>query len=255
LRIAITREVSPGIARCELTHLEREPIDVDLAHAQHAEYQRALAALGCHVICLAAEPELPDSVFVEDVAIVLPELAILTHPGAESRRPEVEKIRTVLAPHRRIERIAPPATLDGGDVLVIGRHIYVGSSSRSDGRAVDRLRTLLAPWEYVVTPIPIHGCLHLKSAVTLIDDDCLLYNAGWVVASTLPAMRLLEIDPAEPFAANALRIGKSVIHPAGFGRTRRRMESAGIEVIAVDVSELAKAEGGVTCCSLIFETE
>lgn len=255
MRVAITREVSSGIARCELTHMEREPIDIGRARAQHAEYQRALAALGCNVVCLPEEPDLPDSVFVEDVAIVLPEIAILTRPGAASRRSEVESIRAALAPHRRIERIDPPATLDGGDVLVIGRTILVGLSSRSDTRAVEQLQAIVAPWGYEVAPTPILGCLHLKSAVTRIDDDCLLVNTAWVEPSTLPAMRRIEIDPAESFAANALRVGTCVIHPAEFARTRRRIEAEGIEVVPVDVSELAKAEGGVTCCSLIFEAE
>jgi dimethylargininase len=253
LRVAITREVSPAIARCELTHLEREPIALSLARKQHLRYVRALEACGCRIVSLPAEPDLPDSVFVEDAAIVLDELAILTRPGAASRRPEVAGIGSALAPFRRLVEIAPPATLDGGDVLVIDRRMYVGISTRSDGRAVEQLGAILAPIGYEVIPVAVRGCLHLKSAVTRIAPDCLILNPDWVDASTLPAVTHVEVDPQEPFAGNALLVGGTVIYPTSFPRTRERIEAAGIPVVAVDVSELAKAEGGVTCCSLVLQ--
>ncbi len=255
LRFAVTREVSPAIVRCELTHLDRQPIDLFRARAQHDAYIRALEGLGCRIVRLPAEPDLPDSVFVEDAAVVLDEVAILTRPGATSRQPEVETVRSAIAPYRRTAAIQPPATLDGGDVLVLGKRLYVGASSRSDARAVEQLCGLLAPFEYQVTPVPIHGCLHLKSAVTRIASDCLLLNADWVDGSTFPDMRLVRTDPEEPFAANALLVAGVVIYPAGFPRTRKRIEAAGVPVVTVDVTELAKAEGGVTCCSLIFDAE
>ena len=253
MRIAITREVSPGIARCELTHLDREPIDLPRAQAQHEAYVRALAACGCRIVRLPAEPDLPDSVFVEDTAIVLDELAILTHPGAASRRPEVASIRSALEAFRRIAAIAPPATLDGGDVLLIDRRLYVGISTRSDGRAVEQLRAILTPIGYEAIPVPVRGCLHLKSAVTRVGPDCLLVNARWVDASTLPPLQRIEVHPDESHGGNALLVGQKVIYPAAFPRTRERLERAGVAVESVDLSELAKAEGGVTCCSLIFQ--
>jgi len=253
MRIAITRQVSPGIARCVLTHLERQSIDPGVAGAQHRRYETCLTELGCTVHSLPAEPDLPDSVFVEDVAVVLDELAVLTRPGAASRRPETAGVAAALAPYRRLVRIEPPGTLDGGDVLVAGRGVHVGRTTRSDESGIEQLRRLLGPEGYTVIPVEVHGCLHLKSAVTLVAPDTLLVNRDWVDVEVFPGKRLLEVDPGEPFAANALRIGAQVVYPAAFPRTRARLAAAGIEAVTVDVSELAKAEGAVTCCSLVFE--
>jgi len=252
-RIAITRRVSPEIGRCELSYLEREPIDVGLAERQHAAYERCLAGLGCAVTSLPAEAALPDSVFVEDAAIVLDELAVITRPGAVSRRAETHSVAAALAPWRTLLRLGPPGTLDGGDVLVVGRRIFVGRSRRSNEAGCGQLRDLLAPRGYSVVPVPVRGCLHLKSAVTAVAADRLLLNPAWVDASAFAGLATLEVDPAEPRAANALRIGAAVVFPAAFERTRRRLEAAGIDVVTVDVSELARAEGAVTCCSLVFE--
>jgi dimethylargininase len=254
LRIAITRGVSPAIGRCELSYREREPIDVALAERQHLAYERCLADLGCTVVRLPAEPDLPDSVFVEDTAIVLPELAVVTRPGAGSRRAETAAVAAALGPWRRdVRHLGPPGTLDGGDVLVAGPRIFVGRSRRSDAAGRGGLRELLAPFGYEVVPVPVRGCLHLKSAVTAVAADRLLVNPAWTDRSAFAGLEILEVDPAEPDAANALRVGGSVVFPAAFPRTRRRLERAGIAVVTVDVSELARAEGAVTCCSLVFE--
>jgi dimethylargininase len=251
--IGIARDVSPAIERCELTHLERRPIDWRLAHDQHRRYVATLAQLGVEVSTLPADPELPDSVFVEDVAVVLGEIAILTRPGAASRRPEVDAIARALAPHRALLRIEPPGTVDGGDVLTVGRTIYVGLSSRSNAAAIEQLRAGLGPLGYTVRGVPVDGCLHLKSAETQVAEDTLLFNPTWVGADAFGSLRLIEVDPTEPSAANALRIGHAVIHAASHPRTQERLAKAGLQVIPVEVSELEKAEGAVTCCSLIFE--
>jgi dimethylargininase len=253
LRIAITREVSPAIGRCELSYLGREPIDVGLAKRQHLAYERCLADLGCVVTSLPPEPALPDSVFVEDAAIVLGDLAVITRPGAVSRRPEVASIAAALTPWRRLFQIVAPGTLDGGDVLVVGRRVFVGRSLRSDEAGCGQLRDLLEPRGYTVVPVAVRGCLHLKSAATAVAVDRLLINPSWVEASAFDGLDIIEVDPAEPHAANVLRIGDTVVFPAAFARTRQRLEDAGVGVVTVDVSELAKAEGAVTCCSLVFE--
>ena len=253
MRIAITRGVSPEIGRCELSFLEREPIDVGLAERQHHAYERCLAGLGCTVTRLPSESALPDSVFVEDTAVVLDELAVVTRPGAASRRPETAPVAAALSAWRPLLHLAPPGTLDGGDVLVVGRRIFVGRSRRSNEAGYGQLRELLTPRGYTVVPVPVRGCLHLKSAVTAVAADRLLVNPAWVDASVFTGLETLEADPAEPHAANALRIGEAVVFPARFERTRRRLEGAGIHVVTVDVSELARAEGAVTCCSLVFE--
>lgn len=251
MTIAITRAVSPRLARCELTHLEREPIDATNAATQHTNYQRCLAELGLDVVLLPPEPELPDSVFVEDTAVVLDGLAVITRPGAVSRRPETATIADTLRPYRDLSFIAAPATVDGGDVLTVGRQVYVGLSSRTSASGVEQLRTMLAPLGYHVTAVTVNGCLHLKSAVTQVAPDTLLINRNRVDGGAFAGVRLIDVDPTEPHAANALMIGTIVVFPAAFVRTQDRLCELGVTVVPVDVSELSKAEGGVTCCSLI----
>ena len=253
--IALTRAVSPSLADCQLTHVAREPIDIARAHVQHAAYRDALAQAGCTVLELAALLEHPDAVFVEDVAIVLDEVAIMTRPGALSRRGEVDSVAAALASHRTLERIEAPGTIDGGDVLRLGRSLYVGLSGRSNADGIEQLRRLLQPLGYLVEGVSLRGCLHLKSAVTQVAPDTLLLQPAWVDAAVFPDARIIEVDPAEEHAANALAIGKHVIYPDCFPRTRARLEAAGIAVLPVDVSELQKAEGAVTCCSLVFRAD
>lgn len=253
MRVAITRAVSPEIARCELTHLARERIDPVTAAAQHREYERCLATLGCEVVRLPPEPQMPDSVFVEDAALFLDEVAVITRPGAESRRPETRSIAEALAPYRPLARIRPPATLDGGDVLRAGRTLFVGLSSRTCAEGVEQLERMVGPLGYAVRPVEVRGCLHLKSAATLVRPDTLLVNPDWVPTDAFEGLSRIEVDRAEPQGANALKIGGAVVYPAAYPRTRDRLERRAIRVVEVDVSELGKAEGGVTCCSLIGE--
>lgn len=250
--VAYTRAVSPTLAECELTHLEREPLDVAAAVAEHATYEALLAELGATVRRLPAEPTLPDAVFVEDTAIVLDEVAVISRPGARSRRPETRTVAAALAAHRPLARIQGPAMLDGGDVLAAGRCLYVGLSSRTNREAVVQLANLLAPFEYDVVPVQFAGCLHLKSAVTRVADDLLLVNPDWVNPQVFGGHRAVDVDPAEPHAANALPLGGAVIHPRHHPRTRGRLEAEGLRVAPVAMDELTKAEAGVTCCSLLL---
>jgi len=249
---AVTRAVGPGIARCELTHLVRAPIDYATADAQHRAYEQCLVARGCELVRLPAEPELPDSVFVEDVAVVLDELAVITRPGAESRRPESPTIAEALRPYRPLAFVEPPGTLDGGDVLRVERKLFVGLSARTSVAGIAQLARIVGPLGYEVTAVEVGGCLHLKSAATLVAPGVVLVNPRWLPAGAFGGFQRVEVDPAEPHGANALRVGEAVVYPAACPRTRERLERHGVPVISVDVSELAKAEGGVTCCSLIF---
>ena len=251
--IAITRDISPNFNQCELTHLVRTPIDVALAQRQHHAYQAALRELGCEVIALPAEPDLPDSVFVEDVAIVLDEVAIITRPGADSRKPEARLIAEALKPYRELKFIEAPGTVDGGDVLRVGRTLYVGLSSRSNQAAIDQMQSHLAPFGYEVRGAVVMGCLHLKSAVTQVAVDMLLINPEWVDVAYFKGFRLIEVDPSEPGAANAIWTDRGVIYPSNFPKTQQRLIEHGVAVISVDASEVQKAEGAVTCCSVIFE--
>lgn len=249
---AITRDVSPTLGECALSFVQRTRIDVTLAAAQHERYRRALEALGCRVIALPAQPGLPDAVFVEDVALVFDEIAVMTRPGAESRRTEGDSVAAVLAAFRPLLSIQAPGTLDGGDVLKLGRTVYVGEAARSNAEGIAQLRAMLAQFRYIVQAVRTRDCLHLKSAVTLVAEDTLLVNPAWVDVAAFAGYRLIEIDPAEEHAANALRIGNSVLYPSCFPLTLQRLRAAGISVTTVDVSELQKAEGAVTCCSLLF---
>lgn len=253
MRVALTRKVSPDLARCELTYLPRTRIDIELAKAQHLAYERCLASLGCQLESLPAEPHLPDSVFVEDAAIVLDELAVATRPGAASRRAETASVAKALERCRPVVFIEPPGVLDGGDVLRIGQRIWVGVSGRTNASGVQQLRAVVAPHGYSVQGVPVRGCLHLKSAVTQIAEKVVLINPDWVDANAFTEMRAVNVAASEPMGANALLIDAAVIYPSAFPETRSRLESLGIRVIPLDVSEIAKAEGGVTCCSLIFD--
>ena len=251
--VALIRPVSSTIADCELTHLERLPIDVQRARAQHAAYAYVLRDRDCRVVTLPGADDLPDSVFVEDTAIVLDEIAIITRPGAPARRAEVATVAAELARHRPVTRMQPPATLDGGDVLRLGHTLFVGASSRTGSDGIAALRTAAEPFGYRVVPVALTGCLHLKTAATAVAADRLLVNPQWVDTSVFGSVQRIEVAAHEPFGANALLVGDHVICAAAFPATCERLVNAGLAVHTVDVSELAKAEGGVTCCSIIFE--
>lgn len=250
--VAITREVSPRFDECEITHIERVPIDINRARAQHHNYIQALRELGCDVIQLPAEPDLPDSVFVEDTAVILPEVALVTRPGADSRKPEIESIIEALKPYRPLVRVTEPGTVDGGDVLALGKNIYVGLSTRSNNIAIRQMQELLHDYGYFVRGVELRDCLHLKTAVTRVDDRTLLINRNWVDANHFAGLDMIHVDPSEPLAANCLPIGDQIIFPTTFPKTRARLEAKGYKIRAVEADELAKAEGAVTCCSLII---
>jgi dimethylargininase len=249
---AITREVSPAMNRCELTFLHRQEIDIAKAVEQHRRYELCLASLGVVVVPLPAEPDLPDSVFVEDPAVVVDEVAVVTRLGAESRRKEAELLAKALEVYRPLSRIQEPGTLEGGDVVRVGRSIFVGRSQRTNEEGLRQLGALLSPCQYTVTAVAVHGCLHLKSACCSLDSETLLVNREWIDVSRFEGFRLIDVE--EPWAADVLAIGETVLMPTGFPETRRKIESLGWKVETVDVSELQKAEAGVTCMSVVFES-
>ena len=247
--IAITRAVPSSLNQCELTYHTRVPIDVERARRQHAEYQRVLRAHGYEVIELPEEPELADSVFVEDVAVVFEECAVITRPGAESRRAEIPSIRAILARYRELREITEPGTLDGGDVLRIGRRVFVGLSSRTNREGVEQLRAILNPYGYGVIGVNVNGSLHLKSAVTDVADDLIVIDPIAIDPAVFNT-RCLEV-PGD--AANMLRVKDSVLCPPTAAHLEARLQAEGLQVEVVDNSELAKAEAGLTCCSLLFD--
>ena len=253
--IALTRGVSPTLGNCELQELTREPINIPCAIEQHRCYEKILEELGAHVIALPAEPQFPDGVFVEDPALVLDEIGVMTRPGAESRRGEGDSIANVLTEFRDLTWIHEPGTLEGGDVMRVGQTLYVGASRRTNFEGIRQLREVARPLGYEIVAVPVRGCLHLKSACCYIGDDRVLANRNWIDPAFLSDFRILDVHPDEPRAANVLRVGDTLIYPETFPRTRESLEKSGFRVRAIDASELAKAEGGVTCTSILFEAK
>ena len=254
---AFTREVSPRLAECALTHLQRIPIDPIRARFQHRAYEGALQAAELEVLRLPPLPQHPDGVFVEDTALLLDGHAILTRPGAASRATEVESTAAGLVEHFEIHRIAA-GRLDGGDVLRIGRRLYVGLSTRSDPEGLADLKRVAGKLGFDVVAAEIRNCLHLKTAATLAGHDTagrlvLVYNRACVDPSQFTDVEALAVDDEEPRAANVLRIGKRLIMPAGSPKTAARLGERGFDVTNVDISELEKAEAGLSCMSLISE--
>lgn len=251
---AITRAVSPAIVNCELSFIGRQPIDLTTAQQQHHAYEALLCKLGARVMSLPAELALPDSMFVEDPAIVLDELAVIFPLGTETRRREAPSLAQALAKFRKLEYVSLPGTLEGGDVLRIGRKLFVGLTGRSNAEGIRQLAAILAPHNYEVIAVSVTGCLHLKSAVTHLGRNTLLANRAWFDATPLAGYERIDVDPAEPHAANALALAGTIIFPASFPRTCTRIEARGFAVTPIDISELQKAESGLTCSSLLFET-
>lgn len=252
--LALTRDISDSFGSCELTYLERVPIDIPRAREQHQVYVRALETLGCAVRQLPPLHECPDGVFIEDTAVVLDDVAVVTRPGARSRRPEIESAAAALASERRLLRVESPATLDGGDVIVMGRTVFVGATWRTNLAGAEQLQQLLTPLGYDVKPVAVRGCLHLKSAATALDGETLLLNPKWVRPAEFAGRACIEVDPSEPSGANTLRINDRVIYDAAHPKTAARLEQRGYKLVIVDNSELTKAEGALTCCSLVFRS-
>lgn len=250
---ALVRDISEDISHCELTHLDRVPIDLGLARAQHEGYVGALKGLGCTILALESGPEMPDGVFVEDAALVLDELGIITRPGAGSRRTELDSVAAALGQHMELARIEPPGTLDGGDILRIGRRLFVGGSSRSNLAGREQLADIAGRLGYTMQTVDLVDCLHLKSACSVIDRDTILANQHWVDPTVFDVPEVIHVPEEEPFAANILAIEGRLLVSAEAPGTISLLESRGHEVVPVANSELAKAEGGLTCCSIIWK--
>jgi dimethylargininase len=255
---AVVREVSPRLAECELTHLERDPIDVTRARHQHREYTQALRALGCVLEWLPPLPEYADAVFVEDTAVVVEELAVVTRPGVASRRGETPSVAAALARHLPVAQLTEPGCLEGGDVLRIGHSFYAGASPRTNQAGIAQLAQALGPFGYRVQAVALRACLHLKSACSFIPPDVLLVNPDWVEPAAFGnadtgggAVRVVAVYEGEPYGANTLTVAGTTLVSAAYPRTRERLEAAGVTTHTLDVSELHKAEAALTCMSLL----
>lgn len=249
---AITRRVSPLIGNCELTYITRRPIDFEKAGGQQQAYEQCLRRLGMQVVSLPGEPGLPDCVFVEDTAVVADEVAVITQMGAATRRPEVKATAETLSNFRALKYINGDGTLEGGDVMRIGRTFYVGVSTRTNRDGISQLRKILEPYDYQVVAVEVTGCLHLKTACTYLNRGTILANPSWANLAPLRDFEIVETFPTEQWGANSLSVGDSVLLPASAPRTADILRGRGFDVVTVDISELEKAEAGLTCMSIIF---
>jgi dimethylargininase len=252
---AFTRAVSPRLSECQLTHLDRQPIDVARAIAQHSAYEQAIAAAGFQLIRLPELADDPDAVFVEDTALLLDGYAVITRPGVASRANETGSTAEGLKEHFELHRISS-GFVDGGDVLRIGRRLYVGVSTRTDRAGIAALAEVAAGLGYDVIAAQAGACLHLKTGATFVGADAagtpvLLYNAQAIDPAQFASVEPFAVDPNEPAGANCVRAGDRLIMPSGNPRTAERLRGRGFDVVEIDVSELQKAEAGVTCMSLI----
>jgi dimethylargininase len=250
---ALTRAVSPLLPDCELTHLERSPIDIHKAAMQHQHYEDALYKMGYTIRHLPETPHLPDGVFVEDTAVVFSELGIITCPGAASRREETETMADVLKEYREIRFIESPGTIDGGDVLVLGKKVYIGQSTRTNKEGIRQFREHLDPFGYSVQEVAVTGCLHLKTAIAVLEDDLLLINPEWIDEKLFPGCQFVHVHPDEPCGANVMRRNSFALCTEAFPHTAKKLDDLGYNLILIDQSELAKAEAGLTCCSVLVE--
>lgn len=251
---AITRKVSSSLANCELSYIERKPIDLEKARAQHHAYEALVEKLGAKVISLPEERDLPDSMFVEDPAIVLEKIAIICPLGTETRRKEAPSLAAALEPFRKLAYVKLPGMLEGGDVLRVGKKIFVGLTERSNAEGIRQLAVIAEHHGYDLTAVPVTGCLHLKSAVTYLGRNMLLGNRAWFQWKRFEGFEWVDVDPAEPHAGNALSIGESIVFPGSYPKTRAGIEAKGFRVESLDISELQKAESGLTCSSLLFDS-
>ena len=248
----VTHQPSPALQECELTFMESEKIDYGQALQQHQAYCQMLKKCGARVIQLTDNLALPDSVFVEDPIIVFDEVAVLTSMGVASRRPEGVALDRFFRSYRKIERISLPATIEGGDVLKVGKSIYVGESPRTNSKGIKALADIIEPLGYEVIPVRVNGCLHLKTGCTALDDRHVLINNDWIDIE--PFRRFTRIDtlPEEPFGANVLPLNSYICMNRAFPKTLELVASLGYPVMEIDISEFIKAEAGLTCMCIPF---
>lgn len=253
MNAALVRPPSPRLADAIVTHVERHPVDAALAVRQHEAYVEALRSAGWRIHRLPAADELPDAVFVEDAAVVCDGLAVLGRPAAPSRRPEIASMeRAVTELGLEVAWLDGEATLDGGDVLQVGTTVYVGRSSRTNHEAFCQLARLLNTRGRQLVSVGLHGCLHLKSAISALPDGSLVGIPDLVDTSALPGLRVMQ----EPTGAHIVVLGdRRLLLAASAPRTAERLRADGYDVTVVDISEFEKREGCVTCLSVLISDQ
>lgn len=253
--IAIVRPPSTSIGDCLLTHMQRAPIDHALAMRQHEAYCDALARVGCEVVRIEPANDCPDAVFVEDPVVVVDELGVIARPATDSRRRERASMEAALKPYRELAHITSPATIEGGDVIRVGRTLFVGRGTRTNEEGVRQLREHVGPLGYEVIPVPVTGCLHLKTGACSIGKGRVLVNADWVETSAFEGVELIPVSADEPWSANGVLVGESMVVPAGAPKTSAMLRDLGLEVHEVGLSEMQKAEGSATCLCVLLNAD
>jgi dimethylargininase len=250
-RHAIVRSVCDRFVDCIRPAGSTDTIDVDLARAQHAAYLDVLRGHGLDIVRVGADERYPDCCFVEDTAVVVGPLAVVCNMAAPTRRGEEAAVERELTRARPVRHVGWPATVDGGDVVCMGRRVLVGLGERTNAEAVLQLRALLGE-RYTVSPVEVSGVLHLKSACTPLDDRTLLVDPTRVDTHALAGFDLVEVPPEEGYAANCLALGGRVVVSSGYPGTRERVAAYGVEVVELDMSEFRKAGGSLTCLSILM---
>ena len=249
---AITRGVSPNMDKCELTYRSREQIDFQKAVVQLEQYCDLLRTWEVELLTIPGSITYPDCCFVQDTAVVLDEVCVIASMGARSRSGEVSEVETIVSPFRKVKRILPPATLDGGDVVQIGKRIFVGQSKRTNALGVEALSSVVASYGYTVVPVTVDGGLHLTTGCGVIDDETVLLNPRWLDATAFKGLRRLHVPEEEPWAANTIRVNEFVCLEEGAPRTIDLVQPYARSIETLDISEFRKAEGSLSCLSLIF---
>lgn len=251
---ALTRQVSDAMNECQLTYAERQSINIEKAQLQHQNYERYLESAGIKVISLETDSSLPDCTFVEDTAIVTDELAIITHMGAVSRRAESAKIVSALEKFRPLEFINNSGNIEGGDVIKVGKTLYVGISSRTNLDGIKQLTQILFPYKYEIVPVKVHGCLHLSTGATFLGNQTFLVNPRWIDISEFERFDIVTVAENESWAGNTLNLKGKILLSESSLRTAEKISKKGFEVATIDISELEKAEAGLTCMCVLFES-
>jgi dimethylargininase len=254
-RLAFTRAVPDTFADA-VVQGDRPVIDVEQARRQHHEYEQVLRDHQFTVTTLPADSAHPDCPFIEDTAVVIDDLAVITRPGAPSRRGEPAPVAAALREHLTIAELAAPATLDGGDVLQIGETIYVGRSTRTNDEGIAQLRTIASTTGRSTVAVDVTGVLHLKSAVSHLGGDTLLIAPGCVDQAIFDGFRVIEKAPGEEHGASTLRLAERRILMTGRApATAGRVREAGFDVATLDMSEFQAADGGLTCLSVLIPAD
>jgi dimethylargininase len=249
---AIVRRPCPAIVN-GLASSDLGKPDYQLALQQHLQYMKALMARGLNITILDPDNDYPDSTFVEDTALLTPKCAIITNPGAPSRRGETKEIAAVLSKHfLDLESIAPPGTVDAGDIMMVGSHYYIGLSDRTNEEGANQIIKILEKYGLKGSMISLDKVLHLKTGVSYLENNTLLATGEFLDKKEFKDFKIIPVDDHESYAANSIWVNDCVIMPSGYHNTQKAIENAGLKVLVVNTSEFRKIDGGVSCLSLRF---